>query len=92
LLHEGTVKPESLVWSSKDHQWQELKLLPEYQEIIVAAPHCDHESTVIAKALREEIPAATEEPQVVSATQTPEDICITWWSSRLFAGRGSRTN
>jgi hypothetical protein len=73
LLHEGTVKPESLVWSSKDHQWQELKLLPEYQEIIVAAPHCDHESTVIAKALREEIPAATEEPQVVSATQTPED-------------------
>ena len=73
LSQDGTLKPKSFVWRPGDPQWQELKLLPEYKEIMEGSPHCDHERSVISKALKEEIPATGEKPQEVQVRQTAED-------------------
>lgn len=73
LLHEQIIKPSSLVWRPGDAAWQELQSLPEYKEISAEALKCDHENTVISKALKEEAPAPNEKPQVVATTQTAED-------------------
>jgi hypothetical protein len=73
LLHEQIIKPSSLIWRPGDPAWQELQSLPEYKEIGVEAPKCDHENTVISKALKEELPAPDETPQAVASSQTAED-------------------
>jgi hypothetical protein len=73
LLREQVIKPSSLIWRPGDPAWQELQNLPEYKEIISEPPKCDHENTIISKALKEELPALNEKPQVVTTNQTSED-------------------
>lgn len=73
LLREHVISPSSLIWRPGDPSWQELQNLPEYKEIIVEPPKCDHENTVISKALKEEAPTSNEKPQVVASNQTAED-------------------
>jgi hypothetical protein len=73
LLKEGTLTPSSLIWRPGDSAWQSLEKLPEYTEIQGEPQKCDHENSIISKALREEIPVANETPQIVASTQTLED-------------------
>src|ERR1700683_625246 len=73
LLREHVISPSSLIWRPGDPSWQELQNLPEYKEIIVEPPKCDHENTVISKALKEEAPTSNEKPQVGASNQTAED-------------------
>ena len=73
LLQEQLINPSTPMWSPGDTGWQELQRLPEYKEITGEAPKCDHENTVISKALKETPPAPDEKPQVVISSQTAED-------------------
>lgn len=47
--------------------------MPEYGELMADPVRCDHEKTIISKALKEDQPAPDEKPQVVQTTQTAED-------------------
>ena len=73
LLREGQLKPSSLVWRPGDPNWQELQKLPEFPQIEADSQKCDHENTVISKALKEQLPVANEKPQEVASSQTAED-------------------
>jgi len=73
LWHEKVITSSTPIWRPGDPAWQELQKLPEYKEICGEAPKCDHENTVISKALKEEAPAPDEKPQIVTTSQTAED-------------------
>lgn len=73
LLKENLLIPTSLIWRPGDAAWQELQKLPEFPQIQGEPQKCDHESSIISKALKEELPAPDEKPQVVATTQTAED-------------------
>jgi hypothetical protein len=51
LLREGQLQSGSLIWRPGDANWQELRSLPEYGKIKEEAPKCDHENSIISKAL-----------------------------------------
>jgi hypothetical protein len=73
LLKEGQLTAASLIWRPGDASWQELQKLPEFPLIQGEPQKCDHENSIISKALKEELPTPDEKPQVVAATQTAED-------------------
>lgn len=73
LLRENIIKPDSLVWRPGDNAWQPLQSLPEYKSLTTEPVKCDHDNSVISKALKEELPAPDEKPQKVVANQTAED-------------------
>lgn len=73
LLKEGQLTPETLIWRPGDQAWQEMHSLPEFSQIQSEPQKCDHENSVISKALKEELPAPDERPQVVATSQTAED-------------------
>ena len=65
LLRDKIISPTSYIWRPGDPTWLPLEKISEYKEISAEAPSCDHENTVIAKALKE-VPHSTDAtPQIV---------------------------
>jgi len=50
-----------------------LHKLPDFPQLQAEPQKCDHENSIISKALQEEPPAPNEKPQIVAAGQTAED-------------------